>query len=106
VRVHGKVVGNVVVLEQAIPEVEVLTADERGVFVEQAADEELAATRCEGVPLPEETRVEDSDGWDLSDEEWADMDESITEADRGELVPAESVLTELRSLSSERAPSE
>lgn len=60
----------------------------------------------EGVPLPEGTRVDvvlrasgdDADGWDLSDSEWAEIDESIAEADRGELIPAEAVLAELRSL--------
>lgn len=61
----------------------------------------------DGVPLPEGTRVdvvlraagdEDSEGWDLSDEEWAELDESIAEADRGELIPAEAVVAELRAL--------
>ena len=61
----------------------------------------------DGVPLPEGTRVDvvvlrvveaDSDGWDLSDDEWAEIDESIAEADRGELIPADVVLAELRAL--------
>ena len=61
---------------------------------------------ADGVPLPEGTRVDvvlravegDSDGWDLSDDEWAEIDESIAEADRGELIPAAVVLAELRDL--------
>jgi len=61
----------------------------------------------DGVPLPEGTRVnvvlravgdEDAESWDLSDEEWAELDESIAEADRGELIPADVVLAELRAL--------
>ena len=60
----------------------------------------------DGVPLPEGTRVdvvlravgEDADGWDLSDDEWAAIDESIAEADRGELISADVVLAELRAL--------
>ncbi len=59
----------------------------------------------DGVPLPEGTRVDvvlraedDSDGWDLSDHEWAEIDESIAEADRGELISADTVLAELRAL--------
>lgn len=60
----------------------------------------------EGVPLPQGTRVDvvlravgdDADGWDLSDEAWAEIDESIAEADRGELIPADVVLAELRAL--------
>lgn len=60
----------------------------------------------DGVPLPEGTRVDvvlravedDADGWDLSDDEWAEIDESIAEADRGELIPADVVLAELRAL--------
>ena len=43
--VRGKVVGNVVVLEESMPngtEVEVVTADERGVFVDAATEQELA----------------------------------------------------------------
>ena len=60
----------------------------------------------EGVSLPEGTRVDvvlravgaDSDGWDLSEEAWAEIDESIAEADRGELIPADVVLAELRAL--------
>ncbi|MDP2273244.1 MAG: hypothetical protein Q8N23_13185 [Archangium sp.] len=60
----------------------------------------------DGVPLPEGTRVDvvlravgdEADGWDLSDDEWAAIDESIAEADRGELIPAEVVLAELRAL--------
>lgn len=62
----------------------------------------------DGVPLPEGTRVDvvlravedDSDGWDLSDDEWAEIDESIAEGDRGELIPADVVLAELRALKS------
>jgi len=44
-RVRGKVVGNVVVLEESMPdgtEVEVLTADERGVYVDATTEQELA----------------------------------------------------------------
>lgn len=60
----------------------------------------------DGVPLPEGTRVDvvlravedDSGGWDLSDDEWAEIDESIAEADRGALIPADVVLAELRAL--------
>lgn len=60
----------------------------------------------DGVPLPEGTRVDvvlraagdDTDGWDLSDEEWAELDESIAEADKGELISADVVLAELRAL--------
>ena len=59
----------------------------------------------DGVPLPEGTRVDvvlravgDADGWDLSDDEWAELDESVAEADRGELIPADLVLAELRAL--------
>ena len=59
-RVRGKVVGNVVVLEEPMPEgteVEVLTADE-GVYVDQATEEELAqamkeADTEEGVSVEE-----------------------------------------------------
>ncbi|MDP1824452.1 MAG: hypothetical protein Q8L48_14455 [Archangium sp.] len=60
----------------------------------------------EGVPLPQGTRVDvvlrpagaDAEGWDLSEEAWAEIDESIAEADRGELIPADVVLAELRAL--------
>lgn len=60
----------------------------------------------EGVPLPQGTRVDvvlraagdDAAGWDLSDEAWAELDESIAEADRGGLIPADVVLAELRAL--------
>jgi hypothetical protein len=40
----------------------------------------------------------DADGWDLTDEEWAEMDESLAEADRGEVIPADVALAELRAL--------
>ena len=58
------------------------------------------------MPLPEGTRVDvvlravtdDSGGWDLSDAAWAEVDESIAEADSGELIPADVVLAELRAL--------
>ena len=60
----------------------------------------------EALPLPEGTRVDvvlraagdDSEGWDLSDEEWAELDAAQAEADRGELIPAAVVLGELRAL--------
>ena len=60
-RVRGKVVGNVVVLEEAMPEgteVEVLTADEGGVLVDEATEQELAqamkeADTEEGVSVEE-----------------------------------------------------
>lgn len=41
---------------------------------------------------------EDEGGWDLTDEEWAEMDESLAEAERGEVTPADVVLAELRAL--------
>ena len=49
-RVRGKVVGNVVVLEEAMPEgteVEVVTADEAGVYVDEATEAELAQAMTE-----------------------------------------------------------
>ena len=60
-RVRGKVVGNVVVLEKPMPEgteVEVVTADEGGVYVDEATEEELAqamkeADTEEGVSVEE-----------------------------------------------------
>jgi hypothetical protein len=60
-RVRGKVVGNVVVLEESMPEgteVEVVTADEGGVYVDEATEEELAqamkeADTEEGVSVEE-----------------------------------------------------
>ena len=60
-RVRGKVVGNVVVLEEAMPEgteVEVVTADEAGVYVDDATAQELAqamkeADTEEGVSVEE-----------------------------------------------------
>ena len=60
-RVRGKVVGNVVVLEEAMPDgtvVEVLTADEGGIFVDEATEQELAlamkeADTEEGVTVEE-----------------------------------------------------
>lgn len=54
----------------------------------------MAAARaedCEDVPQA-------AGEWDLSDKAWAEIDESIAEADRGELIPAEVVLAELRAL--------
>jgi len=70
--VKGKVVGNTVVLEGVLPE---------GSSVEVR-----------------EVGEEDEDGWDLTDEEWAEMDESLGEAERGEVFPADVVLAELRAL--------
>ena len=60
-RVRGKVVGNVVVLEESMPEgteVEVVTADEGGVYVDEATEAELAeaikeADTEEGVSVEE-----------------------------------------------------
>lgn len=49
-RVRGKVVGNVVVLEEPMPEgteVEVVTADEAGVYVDEATEQELAQAMTE-----------------------------------------------------------
>ena len=49
-RVRGKVVGNVVVLEAPMPEgteVEVVTADEAGVHVDEATETELAQAMTE-----------------------------------------------------------
>ena len=45
-----------------------------------------------------EVGEEDEDGWDLTDEEWAEMDESVAEAERGEVIPADVVVAELRAL--------
>jgi hypothetical protein len=60
----------------------------------------------DGVSLPEGTEVEvvlrratvAADGWDLADADWAEIDESIAEADRGDVIAAEAVLAELRAL--------
>jgi DNA-directed RNA polymerase specialized sigma24 family protein len=60
-RVRGKVVGNVVVLEEALPEgveVEVVTTDEAGVYVDDTTAQELAlamkeADTEEGVSVEE-----------------------------------------------------
>ena len=61
-RVRGKVVGNVVVLEESMPdgtEVEVVTADERGVFVDAATEQELADAMTE-ADVEEGVSVEDA----------------------------------------------
>jgi predicted transcriptional regulator len=39
--------------------------------------------------------------WDLMPEQEAELEESIAEADRGELIPAEDVLRELRATTAE-----
>ena len=54
-RVRGKVVGNVVVLEESMPEgteVEVVTADEGGIYVDDATEEELAQAMKEADVEP------------------------------------------------------
>jgi hypothetical protein len=52
-------------------------------------------------PLPEGMEVivgipEEGDGVELTAEQLAELDESLAEADRGELIPAEDVLQRLR----------
>jgi hypothetical protein len=39
--------------------------------------------------------------WDLTPEQEAELEESIAQADRGELIPAEDVLRELRATTAE-----
>lgn len=72
-RAKAKVVGNTLVLEDnlALPE---------------GAEVDLVLRVVDG----------DVDGWDVSDEAWAELEASMDEADRGELIPAETVLAELR----------
>lgn len=69
--VKGRVVGNAVVLEEALPEGSAVD-----VVLRESDDE--------------------ADGWDLSMREWAAIDASLAEAERGELIPAEAVLSQLR----------
>lgn len=72
--VKGKVVGNTVVLEEVLPEGSDVDVVLRGVG--------------DG----------DADGWDLSEERWAEIDASIAEADAGQLIPADVVLAQLSSI--------
>jgi hypothetical protein len=55
----------------------------------------------EPTDLPEGTELElvaaEPEEWDLTPEQMAELRESIAQATRGELVPAEDVLRELRS---------
>lgn len=73
-RARGKVVGSIVMLESPMPD---------------GADVDVV-TRA--------TSSEDAESWDASDEEWAEIESSLAEAERGELISAEAVLAELRTL--------
>ena len=46
-------------------------------------------------------KVEEEEDFELTPEQLAELDESIAEADRGEVVPAEEVLRELREITAE-----
>ncbi len=59
------------------------------------------------VPLPQGSRVElvlravnedDESTWDVSDEDWAELQAAMDEAETAEGVPAEVVLAELRAM--------
>ena len=43
-------------------------------------------------------RVNIEEEWDLTPEQEAELEESIAEADRGEVIPAEEVLREMREI--------
>lgn len=60
--VKGKVVGNTVVLVELVD-----------VVLRSASDT-------------------DADGWDLSEDRWAEIDASVAEPDAGRLIPADVVL--------------
>lgn len=45
--------------------------------------------------------IGDEEDFELTPEQLAELDESIAEADRGELIPAEEVLRELREMTAE-----
>lgn len=72
-RAKAKVVGNTLVLE-----------------------ENLALPEGAEVDLVLRVVGDDASGWDVSDEAWAELEASMEEAERGELIPAEAVLAELR----------
>jgi predicted transcriptional regulator len=71
--VKGKVVGNTVVLDEALPD---------------GSEVEVVLRAVGG----------DAAGWDVSDEDWAELDASMAEADKGLLVPADKVLDRLASI--------
>ncbi len=59
------------------------------------------------VPLPQGSRVElvlravnedDESTWDVSDQDWAELQAAMDEAETAEGVPAEVVLAELRAM--------
>lgn len=72
-RAKAKVVGNTLVLE-----------------------ENLALPEGAEVDLVLRVVGDHAGGWDVSDEAWAELEASMEEAERGELIPAEAVLAELR----------
>jgi len=74
--VKGKVVGNTVVL------------DREGVLPEGSAVNVVLREVGE--------EDEDEDGWDVSEEEWAEIDEALAQADRGEGVDAFEFLEALK----------
>ena len=70
---RGTVVGNTIVLEGAV----------------------------EPTPLAEGSHVTvylDEEGWDVDEAAWRELDAAIAEADAGDVVSAESVLSELSAL--------
>lgn len=72
-RAKAKVVGNTLVLE-----------------------ENLALPEGAEVDLVLRIVGDDASGWGVSDEAWAELEASMAVAERGELIPAEAVLAELR----------
>jgi predicted transcriptional regulator len=45
--------------------------------------------------------IDEEEDFELTPEQLAELDESIAEADRGEVIPAEEVLRELREMTAE-----
>lgn len=65
--VKGRVVGSTVVLDEVLPE---------------GSEVEVVLRSVDDEPS----------GWDLSSDDWAEIDRSIAEADKGLLIPAQTVL--------------
>jgi len=51
--------------------------------------------------VPRKRHQDEEEPYELTPEQEAELDESIAQADRGELIPAEEVLRELREIAAE-----